>query len=135
MPELLAALHDGRLRDLKGWGETSERNLARAIRRMQEVGGRMPLAVALDIAEDLVAQLAALPQVSRVDYAGSLRRMRDTVGDIDLLVAADEDPDSVMDRFCTMPLVERVLAHGSTKSSVVTTKGIQVDLRVVPAAV
>jgi len=135
MPELLAALHDGRLRDLKGWGETSERNLARAIQRMQEVGGRMPLAVALDIAEDPVAQLGALPQVSRVDYAGSLRRIRDTVGDIDLLVAADEDPDSVMDSFCTMPLVDRVLAHGSTKSSVVTTKGIQVDLRVVPAAV
>ena len=135
MPELLAALHDRRLRDLKGWGETSERNLARAIQRMQEVGGRMPLAVALDIAEDLVAQLAALPHVTGVDYAGSLRRMRDTVGDIDLLVAADEDPDSVMDRFCTMPLVDRVLAHGSTKSSVVTTKGIQVDLRVVPTAV
>ena len=135
MPELLTALHDEQLRNLKGWGETSERNLARAIRQMQEVGGRMPLAVALDIAEDLVAQLAALPQVSRVDYAGSLRRMRDTVGDIDLLVAADEDPASVMDQFCTMPLVDRVLAHGPTKSSVVTTKGVQVDLRVVPAEV
>ena len=135
MPELLAALHDERLRNLKGWGEASERNLARAIQRMQEVGGRMPLAIALDIAEDLVAQLAALPQVTRVDYAGSLRRMRDTVGDIDLLVAADENPGSVMDYFCTMPSVDRVLAHGPTKSSVVTTKGIQVDLRVVPAAV
>ena len=135
MPELLAALHDGRLRDLKGWGETSERNLDRAIQRMQEVGARMPLAVALDIAEDLAAQLAALPPVSRVDYAGSLRRMRDAVGDIDLLVAANEEPDPVMDRFCTIPLVDRVLAHGPTKSSVVTTKGIQVDLRVVPAAV
>ena len=133
MPELLNALHAGQLRNLKGWGETSEHNLARAIRQMQEVGGRMPLAIALDIAEDLVARLAALPQVSRVDYAGSLRRMRDTVGDIDLLVAADEDPASVMDQFCTMPLVDRVLAHGPTKSSVVTTKGIQVDLRVVPA--
>ena len=112
VPELLAALHDERLRHLKGWGETSERNLARAIRRMQEVGGRMPLAVALDIAEDLVGQLAALPQVTRVDYAGSLRRMRDIVGDIDLLVAADEDPGSVMDYFCTLPSVDRVLAHG-----------------------
>ena len=135
MPELLNALHDEQLRNLKGWGETSERNLARAIHQMQEVGGRMPLATALDIAEDLVARIAALPQVSRVDYAGSLRRMRDTVGDIDLLVAADEDPASVMDHFCTMPLVDRVLAHGPTKSSVVTTKGIQVDLRVVSAAV
>ncbi len=135
MPELLNALHDEQLRNLKGWGETSERNLAGAIRQMQEVGGRMPLAIALDIAEDLVARIAALPQVSRVDYAGSLRRMRDTVGDIDLLVAADDDPASVMDHFCTMPLVDRVLAHGPTKSSVVTTKGIQVDLRVVPAKV
>lgn len=135
MPELLAALHDERLRHLKGWGETSERNLARSIRQMQEAGGRMPLSVALDIAEDLVAQLAVLPQVTRVDYAGSLRRMRDTVGDIDLLAAADDDPGSVMEYFCTMPLVDRVLAHGTTKSSVLTTKGIQVDLRVVPAAV
>ncbi|HUH70496.1 MAG TPA: DNA polymerase/3'-5' exonuclease PolX [Mycobacterium sp.] len=135
MPELLNALHNEQLRNLKGWGETSERNLARAIHQMQEVGGRMPLATALDIAEDLVARIAALPQVSRVDYAGSLRRMRDTVGDIDLLVAADEDPASVMDHFCTMPLVDRVLAHGPTKSSMVTTKGIQVDLRVVSAAV
>lgn len=135
MPQLLAALHDEQLRHLKGWGQISERNLARAIRQMQEVGGRMPLAVALDIAEDLVAQLAALPQVTRIDYAGSLRRMRDTIGDIDLLAAADEDPGSVMEHFCTMPLVDRVLAHGPTKSSVVTTKGVQVDLRVVPAAV
>ncbi|HTY30943.1 DNA polymerase/3'-5' exonuclease PolX [Mycobacterium sp.] len=135
MPELLDALHDEQLRNLKGWGETSERNLARAIRQMQEVGGRIPLAIALDVAEDLVARIAALPHVSRVDYAGSLRRMRDTVGDIDLLVAADEDPASIMDHFCTMPLVDRVLAHGPTKSSVVTTKGIQVDLRVVPANV
>ncbi len=135
MPELLNALHDEQLRNLKGWGETSERNLARAIRQMQQVGGRMPLAIALDIAEDLVARIAELPQVSRVDYAGSLRRMRDTVGDIDLLVAADEDPASVMDHFCAMTLVDRVLAHGPTKSSVVTTKGIQVDLRVVPEKV
>lgn len=105
MPELLNALHDRQLRNLKGWGETSERNLARAIRQMQEVGGRMPLATALDVAEDLVARLAALPQVSRVAYAGSLRRMRDTVGDIDLLVAADHDSALVMDHFCTMPLV------------------------------
>ncbi|KLO32346.1 DNA polymerase/3'-5' exonuclease PolX [Mycobacterium haemophilum] len=135
MLELFNALHDEQLRHLKGWGETSERNLARAIRQMQEVGGRMPLAIALDIAEDLVAQLAALPQVSRVEYAGSLRRMRDTVGDIDLLVAADEDPAAVMEQFCTLPLTDRVLVRGPTKSSVVTTKGIQVDLRVVPAKV
>lgn len=134
MPELMTALHEERLRDLKGWGATSERNLAQAIRGMQESGRRIPLAVALDIAEGLVADLAALPQVSQVDYAGSLRRMRDTVGDIDLLVAADDDPATVMDHFCALPLVDRILAHGRTKSSIVTTQGIQVDLRVVPAS-
>ncbi|WP_068053302.1 DNA polymerase/3'-5' exonuclease PolX [Nocardia xishanensis] len=134
MPELMTALHDERLRTLKGWGETSERNLAQAIRGMQESGRRIPLAVALDIAEGLVAALTTVPQVSRADYAGSLRRMRDTVGDIDLLVAADDDPETVMDLFCALPLVDRVLAHGPTKSSIVTTQGIQVDLRVVPAS-
>ncbi|WP_067884807.1 DNA polymerase/3'-5' exonuclease PolX [Nocardia vaccinii] len=135
MPELMTALQAGELARLKGWGETSERNLARAIRSMREAGQRTPIAVALDLAEDLVAQLSAMPEVGRADYAGSLRRMRDTVGDIDLLATADPaDAPAVMDRFCGLPLTDRVLAHGPTKSSVLTTAGIQVDLRVVPAA-
>ncbi|MEV6099918.1 DNA polymerase/3'-5' exonuclease PolX [Nocardia sp. NPDC051981] len=134
LPELMTALHEQRLRALRGWGEISEHNLAQSIRRMQEAAGRIPLAVALGIAEDLLGQLRQLPQVSRADHAGSLRRMRDTVGDIDLLAAADDDPDSVMAHFCTLPLVDRVLAHGPTKSSILTTQGLQVDLRVVPTS-
>jgi DNA polymerase (family 10) len=130
LPELLHALHEERLRDLKGWGEKSEHNLATAIRRMQEAGGRIPLAAALDLAEDLIAQLGDVPQVQRAAFAGSLRRMRDTIGDIDLLVATD-DPRPVMDTFCTFPLVAEVLAAGSTKATVLTTKGIQVDLRAI----
>jgi DNA polymerase (family 10) len=130
MPELLAALHDQRLRDLKGWGERSEQNLAVAIRRSQEAGGRIPLAVALDVAEGLVARLAQVRGVDRAAYAGSLRRMRDTVGDIDVLVAAAQST-AVMDVFCSLPQVGRVLAHGTTRSAVVTTSGVQVDVRVV----
>jgi DNA polymerase (family 10) len=130
MPELVAALHDQRLRDLKGWGERSEQNLATAIRRAQEAGGRIPLAVALDVAEGLVARLAQVSGVDRAAYAGSLRRMRDTVGDIDLLLAA-ADSTPVMDVFCSLPRVGRVLAHGTTRSAVVTTSGVQVDVRVV----
>lgn len=134
IPELLAALHAEALRELKGWGPRSEENLAASIRRMQESGGRILLAVALDLAEELVADLGEHREVRRVAYAGSLRRMKETIGDIDLLVAA-EDAAPVMDAFCGLPLVERVLAHGSTKSAVLTTKGIQVDLRVVEPAV
>ncbi|MTE16056.1 DNA polymerase/3'-5' exonuclease PolX [Nocardia aurantiaca] len=134
LPELMTALDEQRLRTLAGWGETSEHNLAQSIRRMQQASERIPLAVARNIAEDLLARLRQLPQVSRADYAGSLRRMRDTVGDIDLLAAADDDPDSVMASFCALPLVDRVLAHGPTKSSILTAHGVQVDLRVVPTA-
>ena len=114
MPELLNALHDERLRDLKGWGETSERNLARAIQRMQEVGGRMPLAVALDIAEDLVAQLAAATgQPSRLcgiaaEDARHGRRHR-PAGRV------RRGPGSVMDRSAPCRRGSR-LAHGHTKS-------------------
>lgn len=89
--------------------------------------------MALDLAEQVLADLVTLPQVRRAEAAGSLRRMRETVRDIDLLVASD-DPLPVMDAFCTSPLVERVLAHGATKSSVVSTRGVQIDLRVVPPA-
>ncbi len=85
------------LRNLKGWGETSERNLARAIRQMQEVGGRMPLALALDIAEDLVVRLAALPQVSRTETTRQFieRAMRENHGyTVPARWLADLDPST-----------------------------------------
>ena len=133
MDELLGALHDHRLRDLRGWGERSEANLAEAIEEAHSGAGRIQVGVALSLAEELLETLSALRSVRRATYAGSLRRMRDTVGDIDLLVASD-DPTPVGDSFCNHALVRRVLAHGPTKSSVVTTKGVQVDLRVIDPA-
>ena len=132
--ELLEALHEQRLRTLRGWGQRSEENLALAIQEAQSGGGRIHLDVAMDLAEQLLGELTALPSVQSAAYAGSLRRMRETVGDIDLLVTSRQ-PADVMRAFCSSPRVTRVLAHGPTKASVLTTKGVQVNLRVVEPAV
>jgi len=130
MSELLDALHDERLRELRGWGETSETNLRRAIAQAQQTGGRMLLDVALGIAEELVADLREVTGVHEAAYAGSLRRMCETIGDIDLLVAAS-DPRAVTDAFGRMDLVAEVPMRGPTKAVALTTKGVHVDLRVV----
>lgn len=130
MEELLDALHEGRLRDLHGFGPKTEENLLRGIQQMQRSGGRIQLGAALDLAEEILRELDALSAARRCAYAGSLRRMRETIGDIDLLVAS-EKPGPVMEAFASMPYVAGVLAKGETKSSVLTTKGLQVDLRVV----
>ncbi|MGH2739138.1 MAG: DNA polymerase/3'-5' exonuclease PolX [Actinomycetota bacterium] len=128
--ELLDALHEQKIRDLKGFGPKTEENLLRGIRMMQESGGRVQLGVAIDLAEEILGRLKEHKAVRRADYAGSLRRMVETIGDIDLLVASDK-PEEVMEAFTSMLYVNRVLAKGETKSSVITTKGLQVDLRVV----
>jgi DNA polymerase (family X) len=130
MEELMDALHEGRIRDLKGFGPKTEENLLRGIHLMQQSGGRIQLGAAIDLAEEILAELASLKAVRMSTYAGSLRRMCETIGDVDLLVASPK-PAAVMDAFADLTYVERVLAKGDTKSSVLTTKGLQVDLRVV----
>lgn len=132
--ELLDALHEQRLRGLPGFGPRTEENLLRGIQQLQQSGDRVLLGVAFDLAEEILAQLRDVEQVRRCDYAGSLRRMRETIGDIDLLVASEE-AEPVMDAFTSLPYVARVMARGSTKSSILTTKGLQVDLRVVEPSV
>jgi DNA polymerase (family 10) len=126
--ELLDALHDQRLRGVPGFGPKTEENLMRGIQQLQRSGDRVLVGVAFDLAEEILSVLRDVKEVRRCDYAGSLRRMRETIGDIDLLVASEE-PEPVMDAFTTMPYVARVLARG------LTTKGLQVDLRVVEPAV
>ncbi len=132
--ELLDALHEGKLRTVPGFGPKTEENLLRAIQGMQRSGDRVQLGMALDLAEEILAELRTVPQVVRADYAGSLRRMSETIGDIDLLVAS-ETPVPVMDAFTSLSYVGEVMARGKTKSSILTTKGLQVDLRVVEPAV
>jgi len=128
--ELLDAVRDHGLAELKGFGAKTEENILRGIRQMRDSGERVQAGVALDLAEELLGELQALKQVRRATYAGSLRRMCETIGDIDLLVASTA-PGPVMDAFTSLPAVDRILTKGETKSSILTTKALQVDLRVV----
>ncbi len=129
---LRAAVDAGQLAELKGFGAKTEENIRRGIERMTQAGGRVLASVAMDLADYFRERLGERKDVRTFEYAGSLRRMVETVGDLDLLVAS-EDPDAVMDAFTGLGVVERVLAKGQTKSSILTGKDLQVDLRVVPA--
>ena len=132
--ELLDAVEAGRLNGLPGFGEKTAEKLVQGIQMMQRAGDRVQVGIALDLAEEMLDELRAVPGVRRADVAGSLRRMRETIGDIDLLIAS-EDAGKVMDAFGSMRYVERIMARGETKSSVMTTKGLQIDLRVVEPGV
>jgi DNA polymerase (family X) len=131
VPDLLAALKTERLRGLHGWGEASEARLVKAMHDFQRSGGRMQLGVALEVGEELVGELQSAPGVARAAYAGSLRRMRETIGDVDLLVASD-DPESVMNAFARSEAIAEVPVRGPTRAAAVTVSGVHVDLRVVP---
>lgn len=133
LDELTAAAQTGKLRDLPGLGAKSEAKLVAAIEALSRHGdGRTPLGDAWPLAREILAVLAQLPGVSQTAVGGSLRRMRETIGDIDLLVAAAESAH-IMDTFVKLPQVESISGHGPTKSSVVLLNGVQVDLRVLPA--
>ncbi|MCP4445350.1 MAG: DNA polymerase/3'-5' exonuclease PolX [Myxococcales bacterium] len=130
LDDLRAAIAAQKIRPLKGMGAKSEKKLAKAIERIGSKQDRRPIAEALPLAETLVEEVAALPGVEAVQYAGSLRRFRETIADIDLVVAS-RDAEPIMEFFANMGRVSEVLGRGGTKSSVVTNTGIQVDLRVV----
>lgn len=128
--ELAHAIETERLRGLKGFGHKTEENLLHGLRLLRKAAGRAYLDVALELAEEIVAQLTAVTGCARCTYAGSLRRMRETVGDIDVLAAATK-PQPLMKAFTNLPSMAEVIAQGNTKSSIRTTHGLQVDLRVV----
>ncbi len=129
--ELEAACRDGRLEALPRMGKKRVANLLAAIERFRARGGRTPLHRALPAAEALLARLRAVRGVARAEIAGSLRRRRETIGDIDLLAAAT-DPGPVMKALTGAPDVAQLLGSGPTKSSVRLKGGLQVDLRVLP---
>jgi DNA polymerase (family X) len=129
--DLQKAIAEHRLAGIKGLGAKTEENIRQGIEQLQQHGDRTQLNVALALAEELVAGLAQCKAIAEVTYAGSLRRMRETIGDIDILAAADE-VETVMQAFDDLPMVGRTIARGDTKMSVITLKGLQVDLRVVP---
>lgn len=129
--ELRRALDAGQLAGLKGFGARSEENIRRGIQRLSQQSGRALISAAMDLAEYFLERLGGREDVQRIEFAGSLRRMAETIGDVDLL-AASEDPEAVMDAFTRVGIVERVIAKGDKKTSVMTRKGLQVDLRIVP---
>ncbi|MFD7613982.1 DNA polymerase/3'-5' exonuclease PolX [Streptomyces sp. NPDC059828] len=129
--QLLDAIHQERLRDLKGFGRKTEENLLHGIALMQKAGSRILLNAATESAEQIVAALSEIEGCEGCAYAGSLRRMRETIGDIDILVAAKKSAP-FMEALGSLPYTAEIIAHGEKKTSIRTTKGLQIDLRVLP---
>lgn len=135
--ELQTAITEGRVAELAGFGAKSCEKILAGIQFLGSSAGRTPLAIAEAIADSIRERVAALPGVRRVEVAGSLRRGRETIGDIDLLCDAD-DGAAVVRAFTTLPEVKAVQAAGDTKGSILVASprggDLQVDLRVVPAS-
>lgn len=130
LAELERAAVEGRIQQLPGFGKLTEAHILANLQTRLDKSRRFPFPQASERAQALLAWLAAAPDVARVETAGSLRRLRDTVGDIDILATARE-PAAVTGRFTGYEDVEEVLSHGPTRASVVLRGGLQVDLRVV----
>lgn len=128
--ELKKAAEEHKVRELEGFGERSEETILKGIRLLEQRSGRMLLGYAYFYAKDIIDYLISTGGYRLISVAGSLRRMRETIGDVDILVGSDE-PGKVMDAFTSNPKVSEVLAKGETKSSIRLKDGIQVDIRVV----
>ncbi len=124
------AAGNGKLRSLEGFGEITERNILRGIQLLEKTSGRVLLNVAYEDGNRYLTYLKKNKKIKKIDIAGSLRRMKETIGDIDIL-ALSNDPETVMDHFVQYPEVAEILAKGITKSSVILNDHLQVDLRVV----
>ncbi|MHB8923330.1 MAG: DNA polymerase/3'-5' exonuclease PolX [Thermoleophilia bacterium] len=131
LDKLEAAVADGSVAALPGLGAKSAANMLKAITRFRSRSSRLLLGEVLPVAEELVRELARLPEAGEVTWAGSVRRMRETVKDLDIIATATE-PAALIDAFARLPLVAEVIASGPTKCSIRTHAGLQVDLRVVP---
>ncbi len=127
------AAKDHRLRELPKIQAKTEENILKSIASLRQRSGRSLLHEARRAADEMVAWLSAETKADPIAVAGSVRRWKDTIGDIDIVLAAS-DSAPIMETFARAPSVERVLAHGDTKSSVVVARGLQIDLRVVPRA-
>ncbi len=130
--ELKSAAEEGRVSELKGFGEKKQALILSGIEQFHRHSARYRLDEADRFAAPLLEYLSALGEAEKVEVAGSYRRRCETVGDIDILVLSSA-PEPVMERFVSYPSVEKVLAAGGTRGSVVLRSGLQVDLRVVPA--
>jgi DNA polymerase (family 10) len=128
---LKAAAESGEVAKLKGFGEKTAKSILEGLAHIEQAGVRMYFAEAQPLAEAILTDLRKLPTVTQAEAAGSYRRRRETVGDLDLLVTS-HDAAASMDLVAGHPLVEKVLARGETKQRVRLSAGIEMDVRVVP---
>lgn len=135
LEQLVKAIDGGALAGLKGIGDKKIEAIKHGIALRSQAAQRMGIAEALPIAQELIERLRALPQVKQAEIAGSLRRRRETIGDVDLMCSLKDQSRGaeVSAAFVKFPEVQRVLGEGTTKASVLTAGGLQVDLRIVPA--
>ena len=128
---LTEVCNEGKVAQLKGFGEKTQEKILSGIKNREAYAARHLWWQARKVADRILPGLQDLPQVERVEAAGSLRRGMETVGDLDFLVASS-DPSPIMDWFTSMEGIAEVTAHGDTKSSIRLEDGMQADLRVVP---
>ena len=127
--ELEKAAKEHRLRRISHFGAVKEDNLLKSIERYRHRSMRLPLGTALPLVQEIVDLLNKSRSIERMEPAGSLRRRKETVGDIDIL-ATSQYPEAAIETFVHLPLVKDILAKGSTKATIVTREDIQVDLRI-----
>jgi len=130
LDDLEKAATEHRIRRLPRMGETREKNIQRSIERYKKRSQRILYSTAEPIVNEILAYLGGIAGLEHITAAGSYRRGKETVGDIDILATATR-PEEVVARFVCMPMVEEVLAKGPTKASVIVQETIQVDLRIV----
>ena len=128
--QLKEAVLSGKLSNLKGFGKKTEENILKGLEQVKKFAERFPLGRVYPLAEAIVKDLKLKSPLKQISVAGSIRRMKDTIGDIDILATSDK-PQDVMEVFTSLPYFTEILAKGETKSSARTSMGIQVDIRVV----
>lgn len=131
LDQLLRAARDRRIRHLPGFGAKTEHRILEVIETQMTTKQRSSLAVVVPYAEALVAHLMEAPRVEKVVLAGSYRRAKESVGDLDILVTASGDSD-IMERFVTYEGLREILSQGKTRATIILRSGLQVDLRLVP---
>ena len=129
--ELEKAAKAGKIRRLKGFGPKTEENILRSIEEYRRRQERFLLGAILPVIDEIVAYMKECDAVLRIEPAGSARRRKETVGDLDILVLSTR-PEEVVERFVSMPRVSRVISQGTTRSTVIIGANLQVDLRVIP---
>ncbi len=130
--ELEYACKENRLLDLEGFGEKTQSNILKGIDYLKKNEGTYRLDVAYEISQEILKSLKKIPGILRMEVAGSLRRRKEIVHDLDFVLSANtKDAANIMKKFCALPQVTDILGQGETKSSIRLKNGIQVDLRIV----